>query len=250
MTDLSLDALQAMGADELAARLSGSPEERAALVRAAAEGGVAEAQAVWGQMLLDGRDVPADPRGAFGWFVRAGQQGHVMAINMVGRCYDLGWGVAVDKARAAEWFRAAAERGLDWGLYNYATALALGEGVPQDRAAALALFEQAAAMGNAKAKNFVGSFHEDGWVVPRDPAKAALWYAEAAAGGDFRGQFNHARMLADAGRIDEAIGWLRRVPDTTTDAFLAKAAKWLAASPYPALRDQAGTMLKDAIASQ
>ncbi len=227
MADLSLDALKALSADELAARLSGSPEERAALVRISAEGGLAEAQLVWGQMLLDGRDVAADPRAAFGWFVRAGQQGHALAINMVGRCYDLGWGTAVDKARAADWFKAAADRGLDWGLYNYATALALGEGVPQDRLTALALFEQAAGMGNAKAMNFVGSFHEDGWVVARDLAEAARWYARAAEGGDFRGQFNHARMLADAGRIDEANHWLRKVPETATPAFVEKMEVWL-----------------------
>lgn len=227
MTDLSLDALKALSADELAARLSGSPEERAALVRISAEGGLAEAQLVWGQMLLDGRDVAADPRAAFGWFVRAGQQGHAMAINMVGRCYDLGWGTAVDKVRAADWFRAAADRGLDWGLYNCATALALGEGVTQDRPTALALFEQAAGMGNAKAMNFVGSFQEDGWVVTRDLETAARWYARAAEGGDFRGQFNYARMLAQAGRVDEANGWLGKITDTATPTFLAKVDVWL-----------------------
>ncbi len=250
MTDPSLAALQALSADELAARLSGSPEERAALVHAAAEAGVAEAQAVWAQMLLDGREVAADPRAAFGWFVRAARQGHTMAINMVGRCYDLGWGTAVDKAQAALWFKAAADRGLEWGLYNYATALALGAGVAEDRPQALALFERAAAMGNAKAMNFVGSFHEDGWVVPRDLSQAAAHYARAAEGGDFRGQFNHARMLIAAGRTDEAISWLRRVPETATNAFQAKVTGWLASSSDARLR-AAGTSLANlAIASQ
>src|SRR3546814_6983871 len=91
-----------------------------------------------------------------------------MAINMVGRCYDLGWGTPVMKDRAAACFRIAAEMGLDWGMYNYATLLALGEGVDEDKAAAFGRLEKAAAMGNAKAINFVGSFHEDGWVVTRD----------------------------------------------------------------------------------
>ena len=236
---LDLARLNAMSANELAARLSGPPEERAAFVRAAAEAGVAEAQAVYGQMLLDGAGLPADPRAAVGWFARAAAQQHVMAINMLGRCYDLGWGVAVDKARAAEWYKAAADRGLDWGMYNYATLLALGEGVAEDRAAALALFRKAAAMGNAKAINFVGSFYEDGWVVGRDLAAAALHYARAAEGGDFRGRFNHARMLGEAGRIDEALAWLDRVPETATPAFLAKAAAWLRASPLAAFREAA-----------
>jgi TPR repeat protein len=161
--------LDQVSPEEIAARLSGSPEARAALIREGAEAGVAEAQAVYGQMLLDTGDAPA----GFVWFNKAAAQGHLMALNMVGRCYDLGWGVAVNKPRAAECFRIAAERGLDWGMYNYATTLTLGDGVPEDRPAALAWFERAAAQGNAKAVNYIGSFHEDGWVVSRDMAKAA-----------------------------------------------------------------------------
>jgi TPR repeat protein len=227
MAGLTLDALNAMSPAELAARLSGPPEERAAFVRAAAEAGVAEAQAVYGQMLLDGAGVARDAAAAVGWFAKAAAQEHVMAINMLGRCYDLGWGVAVDKARAAAWFKAASDRGLDWGLYNYATALALGAGVEEDRTAALALFRKAAAMGNAKAINFVGSFYEDGWVVERDMVAAADHYRRAAEGGDFRGQFNHARMLIAAGRRAEAEKWLARMRETATPAFLEKADAWL-----------------------
>jgi len=241
----TLDELNAMPPAELQARLAGPPEERAALVMVAAEGGMAEAQAIYGQMLLDGHGVAKDERAAVRWFSQAAKQGHVMAINMIGRCYDLGWGVAVDKARAAEWYRAAADRGLDWAMYNLATLMALGHGVAEDKPGALALFRKAAAMGNAKAINFVGSFHEDGWVVERDLAEAARCYARAAEGGDFRGQFNHARMLADAGRIEEALAWLVRVPETATAAFREKAAAYLTASPLPELRAAAAIMRPD-----
>lgn len=228
--------LETLDAATIAACLSGSPEERAAFVRDAAEAGVAEAQAVYGQMLLDGAGVAADPQAALGWFTRAAAQHHVMAINMVGRCYDLGWGTAVDKTRAADCYRIAAERGLDSGQYNYATLLALGEGVAEDKAEAFDLFRAAAAQGNAKAINYVGSFYEDGWVVPQDMAKAARCYARAADGGDFRGCFNHARMLGRAGRYDEAMTYLRKTGETATPAFVDKAAAFLAASDLPAFR--------------
>lgn len=236
MTDI--DTINAMSAEELTARLSGAPEDRVAIIRTAAEAGVADAQAVLGQMLLDGRDMPANPASAFGWFNRAAAQDHLMALNMVGRCYDLGWGVAIDKARAAECYRVAAERGLEWGMYNYATLLTLGEGVAQDRAAALEWFRKAAAMGNAKAMNYIGSFHEDGWVVDRDMTIAADCYAKAAEGGDFRGQFNHARMLADAGDVSQALAWLARVRESATPAFLAKAEAFLRASPIADLQER------------
>ncbi|WP_294092124.1 tetratricopeptide repeat protein [Sphingomonas sp.] len=193
---------------------------------------MAEAQAVLGQMLLDAGQAAE----GFAWFNKAAAQGHLMALNMVGRCYDLGWGVAIDKARAAECFRIAAERGLDWGMYNYATSLTLGEGVAEDKPAALGWFEKAAAMGNAKAINYIGSFHEDGWVVTKDMAKAAEFYSRAAEGGDFRGAFNHARMLASEGRLEEARGWIARCFETATPAFVEKARAFLAASPWPELR--------------
>ncbi|RZM06598.1 MAG: sel1 repeat family protein, partial [Sphingomonas sp.] len=60
--------MEALTPDAIAAHLSGPPAVRADFVRAAAEAGVAEAQAVYGQMLLDGAGVPADPRAALGWF--------------------------------------------------------------------------------------------------------------------------------------------------------------------------------------
>ncbi|WP_010161009.1 tetratricopeptide repeat protein [Sphingomonas sp. PAMC 26617] len=233
---LTGEQLAALSPEEIAAHLAGSPEERAAFVRAAAEAGIADAQAVYGQMLLDGAGVAADAPAALEWFVRAAAQHHVMAINMVGRCYDLGWGTTPDKTRAAACYRIAAERGLDWGMYNYATLLALGQGMAEDKAAALGWFRKAAALGNAKAINFIGSFHEDGWVVERDMAAAALCYARAAQGGDFRGAFNHARMLGAAGKIEDALGWLRRVGASATPAFVDKAAAWLAASDIAAFR--------------
>jgi TPR repeat protein len=191
-------------------------------------------------VLLDGNGVVQDRAAAFAWFNRAAAQGHRMALNMVGRCYDLGWGVAVDKARAADCYRIAAERGLDSAMYNYATLLALGHGVPEDKQAALAWFERAAKLGpsliGAKAINFVGSFHEDGWVVARNLSKAAQLYERAAEGGDFRGMFNHARMLGDKGHTEEALRWIERAGERATPAFVIKAAAFLDASQIPAFR--------------
>ncbi|MCM8729922.1 tetratricopeptide repeat protein [Hephaestia sp. GCM10023244] len=236
--------IDALTAEEIAERLSGSPEGRTAFIRSAAEAGVAEAQAIYGQMLLDGVEVALDQQAALDWFLKAAAQHHAMAINMVGRCYDLGWGTPVMKDRAAACFRIAAEMGLDWGMYNYATALALGEGVDEDKAAAFGWLEKAAAMGNAKAVNFVGSFHEDGWVVARDMAKAAECYARAAEGGDFRGCFNHARMLGIAGEVDEALVWLARAGETATAAFLDKAEAWLRRSDVPGFAEHGPLMLR------
>ncbi len=228
--------VNALSADEIAAQLSGSAEQRAAFLRAAALAGVAEAQALYAQLLLDGSGVAPDPPAAVRWFRRAAEQGHVMAINMLGRCHDLGWGVDIDKARAADYYAIAAGQGLDWAMYNLATLLALGEGVAQDRPRALALLREAVTLtGNAKALNFIGSFHEDGWAVPRDMGEAARCYARAAAGGDFRGMFNHARMLLGNGEESSAATWLGRAGEAGHAAFRAKAGAWLRANGHDRL---------------
>ncbi len=229
-------------AEELRARLEGDPQQAAALLRAGAEAGLPEAQAAYGQALLDGRGVAADPVEALRWFRAAAGSGHLMAINMVGRCFEKGWGVAEDRAEAARWYACAAEGGLDWGIYNYGSALALGAGVEQDERAALGWFQRAGAMGHAKSINFVGTFHEEGRLTARDMAKAAECYARAAEGGDFRGQFNHARLLAEAGRLDEALRWIARAAETASPGFRHKMREYCVAAPVAALNAIARTL--------
>ncbi|CAM3221272.1 Beta-lactamase HcpA [Sphingomonas antarctica] len=221
----AIDAINALPAAQLRARLAGSGGD--AFLREIAEAGSSEGQARLGQRLID----TGQAAEGFVWLHRAAEAGHLDAINMVGRCLDLGWGVAVDKALAAQWFRAAAERGHGWAMYNYATALALGAGLPADRDKALDWLHRANALGIAKAANFIGSFYEDGWAVDRDMAEAARYYARAAAGGDFRGCFNHARMLIDAGKADAAVHWIDRALTLGNDRFRAQVHDWLAARP-------------------
>lgn len=226
---LTMDDIRSWKPQELSSRLAGPPEAVAEILRVSAEAGVTDTKALYAQVLLDGRGVARNPAEALRLFIEAAQAGHVMAMNMVGRCCEQGWGTRIDKALAARWYKAAADNGLDWALYNLATLHCLGEGVPLDRAEALRLYRKAMALGHVESVNMVGSFYEDGWVVEQDMEQAAALYRRAAEGGDFRGQFNHARMLLAAGRRDEAAAWLRRIPETATAAFLEKARDWLAA---------------------
>lgn len=212
------------------------------LVRAAAERGVREAQAMYGQILLDGKLVQRNPTFALHWFERAAVAGDVMAINMVGRCLDQGWGVAASPELAEPWFRKAAERGSDWGMYNLATLLTLGRGVPEDKHEALHWLRKASELGHAKSMNLLGGFYEDGWIVKQDMAAAHDFYLGSAIAGDFRGQFNYARMLVREGRIGDALAWLQKVPETATPAFIAKMKHFLQAMPIPALQTFAANL--------
>ena len=231
MTDL-----EAITPEDVARILTGPADEAAVFMHELAEAGVAEAQALYGQMLLDGHGLPRDETAALHWFHEAAKRGHTMALNMIGRCYENGWGAGANPTVAVHWYRRATKAGLDWGMYNLASLIMLGKGAPVDRAEALALFQRAAALGHAKSINILGGFYEDGMEVPKDIAIARDHYLRAAEGGDFRGQFNHARFLGYDGRVDEAVQWLRTARTTATPAFVVKMAGWLKGSPIPAFQ--------------
>jgi TPR repeat protein len=168
-----------------------------------------------------------------------------MGLNMAGRCYENGWGAAVDMAQAARFFGRAAGAGSPWGMYNLATRLALGEGVAQDRAAAFAWYQQAAALGHAKSINIVGGFHEDGWETPVDFAAARACYRRAAELGDFRGQFNFGRVLASEGDVPAALDWFERAARRATPAFREKVRAFLRTAPIADYRELADTLEAD-----
>lgn len=205
-------------------------------VRSAAAAGDAGAQALYAQMLSEGRGVALDAVEALHWFALAANSGDAIAMNMLGRCHELGRGTPVNHQLAAAWYRKSATRGLDWGMYNYANLLRRGLGVKADRARALVLYQRAANLGHAKSMNLVGRYHDEGWGIPRDAAIAAQWYRRSAQRGDFRGQTSHASVLAQGGHLDAALAWLRSVAKTATPAFLERLAGDLMQSPREQLQ--------------
>ena len=222
--------------EQLNSLRAGPPEHYAAWIKAAAELGLIEAQAIFGQILLDGVGVERDQAEGLSWFKRAAHADHLMAANMVGRCYENGWGTLPDQVVAAYWFRLAADRGLDWGMYNYAHMLNSGRGgVAQDRLAALDLYRKAAETGHVKSIGVVGRFYEEGEVIAPDHDQAFDCYRRCAEGGDFRGMFHYGRLLLMRGRLDEALFWFKRVPVTATPAFLRTAHAMLSKMGVPAV---------------
>lgn len=223
--------------DDAALPEPGEPVRTARWILAAAEAGELEAQALLGQILLDGNGIQRDPALARTWFAIAAGRGHAMAGNMLGRCLELGWGGIVDLAAAARCYRQAAERGLDWGMYNYANLLATGRGVERDQAGALVWYRRAAELGHAKSMNLVGRYYEEGRTVPRDSQAAFAWYRRSAEAGDFRGQFSYASVLADRSHWDEARHWLRQALALGHLRFLRRARDELQRAAFPQFAD-------------
>jgi len=224
---------------QLRAMLEDNPASAAKAILIAAQENIVDAQALLGQILLDGTGIEQDAALALTWFQIAARNGHVMATNMAGRCHEHGWGCEPDATKAAQLYRQAAEAELDWGFYNYGNLLATGRGVNKDQARALACYRKAAEMGHAKSMNMLGRYLEEGVCCERDLAVAHDWYRRSAEGGDFRGQFSHAAVLADQGRIDEAVSWFETALRIGNLNFLRVSRKTLLEASHPQIRQLA-----------
>jgi TPR repeat protein len=186
-------------------------------------------------MLLDGTGMEKDEAAALGWFKTAARSGDADAMNMAGRCHENGWGAAKDNALAADWYRRSAEAGHDWGEYNHANMLFDGLGVAVDLDGAVRWYLKAAAQGHPRAMNQLGRCCEEGWGVSRDLSRAADWYRRSAEGGYFRGQYNHAAMLAADGRAEEAAGWYAKAADSGNHEIRRRIGRELLGGDHAAL---------------
>jgi len=219
MSDATAADATTIDADQLAELLRADPRAAAARLLEAAKRGDIEAQAIYAQMLSEGRGVPCDAIEALHWYTLAANCRHAGAMNMVGRCHELGHGTVANGELAAAWYRRAAECGSLWGMYNYANLLATGRGVRADVARAFRWYLRAAERGHAKSMNLVGRCYEEGLGVEIDIAVAHRWYEKSAEAGDFRGQRSLAAVLLEAGRADEAAYWLRRAVEAKAAAY-------------------------------
>lgn len=232
-----LSQLQSLSEEEWQAALTKSPTEAARLVHAAATYGNIDAQLHWAQMQLDGYGTKRDPEAAFRWFEIAALSKRTDAINMLGRCHELGWGTPIDYAKAVACYRDAAERSYDWAQYNLGCRLLDGRDVGRDPDKAFELFTRAVAQGHTKSLNMLGRCYENGWGCAQDMAEAVRWYRRSAEVGDFRGQYRYGQLLLDRGLLDEAVPLLRLAVDNTPAGMCAEIAAAMLAHPEPRLRE-------------
>ncbi len=201
----SYKRLVSLNQGELQEMVSGDPEKAAPLVEAAAKLGFVDAQLTWAQMLLDGVGTSRNPEAAFRWFGVAAVSRRSDAINMLGRCHELGWGCAVNYAEAAALYKQAAAQGDDWAQFNLATLMFSGAGVVKDLRGALRHYVRAARQGNGKAMTVIGRYREEGWVTRQSVLSARKWYERAAKRGDFRAHYALASLASRDGMKAQAL---------------------------------------------
>lgn len=196
------------------------------LLQAAAEQGEAASQHALAERYFRATGVTRDLPRAYGWYRKAGQQGHPDGQYKVFVCLNLGLGVKEDRFEAREWLIKAAkqnhpraqhslgilhefgeagiqrdvdaavrcyQRGVELGdpdsMRSLATCYHNGSGVPKDMVRATELYRQAADKGHQVAQVILATLHLEGVSLPRDPERAFQLARTAAEGGLTRGQF-------------------------------------------------------------
>jgi uncharacterized protein len=81
--------------------------------RRAAESGIADAQAAYGDFYYDGKGgTPQKYEEALLWYLKAAEQGNITAATMVARMYDAGIGTEKNDRLAADWSSKSVKLGL------------------------------------------------------------------------------------------------------------------------------------------
>jgi len=118
-----------------------------------AEKGDAEAQYNLAQRYFYGDDIIVkDYLEAAKWYRMAAEQGHALAQDALGYCYNRGKGVPEDKAEGVRWYLKAAEQGNAMAQCNLGQCYFNGDGVDKDRTEALKWYRKAAEQGDAEAQ--------------------------------------------------------------------------------------------------
>lgn len=112
------------------------------------------------------------------------EQGDAEAQALLASAYYFGNGVEQDYAQAVRWSELAARQGNAVGQGVLGAAHYFGNGVEQDYAQAVRWARLAAGQGDARAQGILGAAYFLGNGVGQDYVSAHLWLNLAAAAGD------------------------------------------------------------------
>ena len=145
---------------------------------------------------------------AFKWCLKAAEQGHGGAQNMVGRCYEEAWGCEKDREKAFEWYQKAADKGDAAPMCNLGR---IYDKEKKDLEKAFEWYQKAADNGNAVAMNNLGWLYEN---EKKDFRRAIECYQTAADKGNERSMFHVGRCyekgIGATADIQKAREWYKK----------------------------------------
>ncbi len=182
----------------------------------AAESGNADAQHTLAQAYKNGVCVSKSPTKAQEWYLKAAEQGHMLAQHALGDINFSGEGLkAPDYPKAKEWYLKAANQGH--GLSQLRLAFLYAEnhfkGVSVDYAEAEKWFRKAAEQNAGDARFRLGNFYHH-YKDPPDYTRAFIWLSKAAENEHRAAQYDLANFYREGkgtGKdIQKAIAWYER----------------------------------------
>jgi localization factor PodJL len=130
---------------------------------------------------------------------RAANQGLAMAQYRLAKLFERGEGVPADLVQARQWTERAAAAGNRKAMHDLGVYYARGEGAPLDEAAAYRWFRQAAELGVADSQFNLGVLYQQGRGTPANTAEALYWFSVAARAGDSDARGRAAMLEAQLG---------------------------------------------------
>jgi uncharacterized protein len=205
-------------------------EQAAEFYGKAAQGGVNNARAKYGFMLLNGIGVKQNKVEGETWLRRAALAGDPEAALTVANIYVRGDDdLPPHFAEAAQWFRVAAEGGSRSAARALAILHLTGAGTPRDPDEAAKWFRKAAEAGDVVAQSDLAELMRRGQTNPRFTEAAPVhdWFEQAAEAGDAAAAYNFAVCLAEGVNLEKdearAAYWFRKAAETVADAAYAYA---------------------------
>jgi len=185
----------------------------APLIKAQAEAGDANSQALWAWLLSEGIGIDRDDVTAFSWAAKSAKAGSAVGQNLLGNFYAGGQGVEKDQAEALLWYRAAADQNLPQAQHNIGRILAFAPKF-KDPEEALKWWTRAAEQNHPGAQTALGIALQEGLGIPQDLVSAVTWFAVAKA-EDPEAARRHGEMLSkmsaeDRARVTEKLLLLRK----------------------------------------
>lgn len=159
--------------------------ERLSALRKKADLGAADAQFEIGLLYADGDGVPKDWSEAARWYLKAAEQGHLIAQNNLGTIYMVGGhGLAKNETEGFRWHLKAAVSGVATAQFDLSLQYSEGRGVEKDNVEAAKWMRKAAEKGIPEAALNTGLNYRDGDGVIKDILEAHAWTNLAAAFGN------------------------------------------------------------------
>lgn len=140
-----------MGFDRDKARAQAIADTVIGKVEALALAGNVQAMFLMGTAWAEGLGKPVAPGTAAVWYLRAAEQGHMLAQHNLGNIHASGTGVAQDDVLAVYWWRQAAQAGDAIPQFMLASMYELGRGVNMDQQQARYWYREASARGYQRA---------------------------------------------------------------------------------------------------